>query len=66
MEGGARAQASLAHTLEVMSARVVPAAALSLTLAWSSLDAESRLADPAQVAAVRSALAALAAAGAAS
>lgn len=66
MEGGARAQASLAHTLEVMSARLVPEAALCLTLARSSLDAQGRLADPAQVAAVRSALAALAAAGAAS
>ncbi|WP_257313744.1 NADPH-dependent FMN reductase [Geothrix fuzhouensis] len=62
-EGGAKAQASLAHTLEVMSARVVPEASLCLTLAASSLDADGRLADPAQVARVEAALRALAAAG---
>ena len=63
LEGGARARASLAHTLEVMSARVVPEAALGLTLARSSFDAGGRLADPAQVEAVRRALAALVAGG---
>lgn len=63
MTGGAQAQASLAHTLEVMSARVMPEASLCLTLAASSLDADGRLADPAQVARVEAALRALAAAG---
>jgi NAD(P)H-dependent FMN reductase len=63
-EGGARAQASLSHTLQVMSARVVPAASLSLTLARSSFDEAGRLADPAQSAAVARALASLIAAGA--
>ncbi len=58
-EGGARAQASLAHTLEVMSARVVPEASLCLTLAASGLDAEGRLADAAQAARVAAALRAL-------
>ena len=61
-EGGARAQAALTHTLAVMSAQVVPEAALSLTLAHSSLDPAGRLADPVQVAALKAALAALAAA----
>ena len=63
-EGGAKARESLAHTLAVMSARVVPGAALSLTLARSSFDAAGRLADPVQAAAVQRALAALVAAGA--
>ncbi len=62
-EGGARARESLAHTLAVMSARVVPEAALGLTLARASFDAEGRLADPAQATAVARALAALVAAG---
>lgn len=62
-KGGARARESLAHTLEVMSARVVPEASLGLTLARSSFDAEGHLADPAQAAAVQGALAALIAAG---
>ncbi|GLH68407.1 NADPH-dependent FMN reductase [Geothrix edaphica] len=62
-EGGAKAQAALAHTLEVMSARVVPEASLCLTLAASSLDAEGHLADPAQAARVRTAMQALVAAG---
>lgn len=65
LEGGARAQAALVHTLEVMSARVVPGASLCLTLAASGLDPEGRLADPAQAARVVAALGALAAAGAA-
>jgi hypothetical protein len=47
-----------------MSARVVPEAALGLTLARSSFDAAGRLADPAQAAAAQRALAALVAAGA--
>lgn len=64
-EGGAKAQASLAHTLAVMSARVVPEASLCFTLAASSLDAEGRLADPAQVARVATAIQALIAAGSA-
>ncbi len=46
-EGGARAQASLVHTLEVMSASVVPGASLCLTLARAGLDAEGHLLDPA-------------------
>ena len=45
-EGGARAQASLVHTLEVMSATVVPAASLCLTLARTGFDAEGRLLNP--------------------
>jgi NAD(P)H-dependent FMN reductase len=61
-EGGARAQASLAHTLAVMSARVVPEASLCLTLARSTLDAAGRLADPAQVSFLQASLLALAAA----
>lgn len=63
LEGGARAQVSLVHTLEVMSARVVPEASLCLTLAHSGLDDAGRLKDPAQVASLRAALEALAAAG---
>lgn len=43
LEGGARAHASLVHTLEVMSAQVVPATSLCLTLASSSLDAAGHL-----------------------
>jgi NAD(P)H-dependent FMN reductase len=62
LEGGARAQAALVHTLEVMSAQVVHAASLCLTLARSGLDGEGRLKDPAQEAALRKALEALAAA----
>jgi len=65
-EGGAKAQASLAHTLEVMSVQVVPEAALCLTLAASGLDAEGKLVDPAQAAQVKAAMQALAAAGASS
>lgn len=61
-EGGAQAQASLVHTLEVMSARVVHAASLCLTLARSGMDRAGHLKDPAQVAALRAALEALAAA----
>ncbi len=64
-EGGAKAQASLAHTLAVMSARVVPEASLCLTLAASSLDAEGHLADPAHTARVTAAIRALLTAGAA-
>lgn len=63
-EGGARAQTSLAHTLAVMSARVVPEASLCLTLAASSLDAEGRLADPAHSARVAASIRALLVAGA--
>ena len=63
LEGGARARESLAHTLEVMSARVVPEAALGLTLARSSFDGEGHLTDPAQAVALQRALAALIAAG---
>jgi NAD(P)H-dependent FMN reductase len=62
LEGGAKAQASLVHTLEVMSARVVHEASLCLTLARSGLDDEGHLKDPAQAAALRAALEALAAA----
>lgn len=58
-EGGARAQASLVHTLEVMSAKVVPEASLCLTLARSGLDADGRLKDPHQAALLRQALRAL-------
>lgn len=61
-EGGARAQASLVHTLEVMSARVVHEASRCVTLAPSGMDAEGRLRDPAQELSLRSALEALAAA----
>jgi len=61
-EGGARAQASLAHTLEVMSARVVPEALLCLTLAASGLDAEGHVKDPDVEARVATALRALRAA----
>ncbi|WLT31365.1 NADPH-dependent FMN reductase [Geothrix sp. PMB-07] len=43
LEGGARAQASLVHTLEVMSAKVVPEASLCLTLAHSGLDGDGHL-----------------------
>jgi chromate reductase, NAD(P)H dehydrogenase (quinone) len=60
LEGGARAQASLVHTLEVMSARVVQDASRCLTLARSGLDAEGHLMDPAQGLSLRSALEALA------
>lgn len=62
MEGGARAHASLVHTLEVMSARVVPESSLCLTLARSGLDEAGRLADATQAARLREALGALAAA----
>ncbi|HEX9082472.1 MAG TPA: NADPH-dependent FMN reductase, partial [Holophagaceae bacterium] len=61
--GGAQAQAALAHTLAVMSARVVPGAALSLTLGPAGLDGEGRLVDPALRERLQAALAALAAAG---
>jgi len=61
LEGGARAHASLVHTLEVMSARVVQASSLCLTLARSGVDEQGRLKDPAQVAALRGALETLAA-----
>jgi NAD(P)H-dependent FMN reductase len=63
MDGGARAHASLVHTLEVMSMRVVHGASLSLTLAHSGLDAEGSLLDQRQVSSLRAALAALVAAG---
>lgn len=63
LEGGARAHASLVHTLEVMSAQVVPEASLCLTLARSGLDAAGQLTDPAQADRLRRALEALAAAG---
>jgi NAD(P)H-dependent FMN reductase len=62
-EGGARAQASLAHTLAVMSARVVPEASLCLTLAASGLDGEGHLADPAVESRVAATMRALLAAG---
>jgi NAD(P)H-dependent FMN reductase len=61
-EGGARAHASLVHTLEVMSARVVQASSLCLTLARSGMDLDGRLKDPAQAAALRGALDSFAAA----
>ena len=60
LEGGAKAHSSLIHTLEVMSARVVHASSLCLTLARSGLDEAGHLKDPAQAAALRSALGALA------
>ncbi|MDP1832941.1 MAG: NADPH-dependent FMN reductase [Geothrix sp.] len=60
LEGGARAHASLVHTLEVMSARVVPEASLCLTLARSGLDAAGKLSDPVQADRLRGALEALA------
>ena len=63
-EGGAKAQASLAHTLEMMSVQVVPEAGLCLTPGASGLDAEGKLLDPAQAAQVKAAMEALAAAGA--
>ena len=63
LEGGARAHASLVHTLEVMSAQVVPEASLSLPLARSGLDVQGRLLDPVQVARLQASLVALAAAG---
>ncbi len=62
MEGGARAHTALVHTLQVMSARVVPESSLSLTLARSSLDEMGHLADATQVAQLRAALEALTAA----
>jgi chromate reductase, NAD(P)H dehydrogenase (quinone) len=62
MDGGARAHASLIHTLEVMSTRVVHGSSLCLTLARSGLDADGRLQDIQQEASLRAALAALAAA----
>lgn len=62
LEGGARAQAALVHTLEVMSAQVVHASSLCLTLARSGLDSEGHLKDPVQEAALRTSLEALAAA----
>ncbi|GLH74318.1 FMN reductase [Geothrix limicola] len=59
MEGGAKAHASLVHTLEVMSAKVAHGASLSLTLARSGLDGEEHLKDPAQTASLRAAIQAL-------
>jgi NAD(P)H-dependent FMN reductase len=56
MEGGARAHASLIHTLEVMSTQVVHASSLCLTLARSGLDEAGQLKDPAQGASLRNAL----------
>jgi len=56
MEGGARAHASLIHTLEVMSTQVVHASSLCLTLARSGLDEAGHLKDPAQGASLRNAL----------
>lgn len=61
LEGGAKAHASLVHTLEVMSAKVVHASSLCLTLARSGLDEAGHLKDQAQAAALRGALEALAA-----
>ena len=66
MDGGARAHASLVHTLEVMSARVVHGASLCLTLAHSGPDANGPLLDAEQEDSLRTALAALAASGEAS
>ena len=56
LEGGARAHASLIHTLEVMSTQVVHGSSLCLTLARSGLDEAGHLKDPAQVAFLRHAL----------
>lgn len=60
LEGGAKAQASLVHTLDVMSARVVHTASLCLTLARAGLDDEGHLKNPAQANALLGALEALA------
>jgi len=62
LEGGAKAHASLVHTLEVMSAQVIHDASRCLTLARSGLDAQGRLVDPVQGLSLRLALEALAAA----
>jgi len=62
LEGGARAHASLVHTLEVMSVNVVPAASRNLILARSGFDAAGHLTDATQVKLLQTALAALAAA----
>jgi chromate reductase, NAD(P)H dehydrogenase (quinone) len=56
MEGGARAHASLIHTLEVMSTRVIHGSSLCLTLARSGLDEAGHLKDPVQAASLRNAL----------
>ena len=56
LEGGARAHASLIHTLEVMSTQVVHASSLCLTLARSGLDEAGHLKDPDQGASLRNAL----------
>ena len=61
LEGGAKAQASLVHTLEVMSAKVVHASSLCLTLARSGMDEDGHLKDPATATALRHALETLAA-----
>jgi NAD(P)H-dependent FMN reductase len=60
LEGGAKAHASLVHTLEVMSAKVVQASSLCLTLARSGLNEAGHLKDPDQVALLRHALETLA------
>ncbi len=62
LEGGAKAQTSLVHTLEVMSAKVVHEASRCLTLARSGMDAEGHLKDPVQENSIRTALASLTAA----
>lgn len=61
LEGGAKAHASLVHTLEVMSAKVVHASSLCLTLARSGIDEEGHLNNPAQAITLNDALKALAA-----
>jgi NAD(P)H-dependent FMN reductase len=61
LEGGAKAHASLVHTLEVMSAKVVHESSLCLTLARSGLDEADHLKDPDQLALLQHALDALAA-----
>jgi NAD(P)H-dependent FMN reductase len=59
LEGGARAQTALVHTLEVMSARVVHDASLCLTLARSGMDDAGRLKDPLSAESLQGALHAL-------
>jgi NAD(P)H-dependent FMN reductase len=61
LEGGARAHASLVHTLEMMSAKVLHGSSLCLTLARSGMDEQGRLTDSTQAASLRGALDALAA-----
>jgi chromate reductase, NAD(P)H dehydrogenase (quinone) len=54
------AQASLAETLTVMSARLIPEASITIPLAGTELDANGILADPAFSTALRSAVDSLA------